>query len=123
MACSPVPGWILWFPSHRHRQLATAGNGDCFRARRTTAGPLQGPTARVDGTGNALLPPLAQGSLNRSASSNLDGLIRAGLAHYRFVAIHPFDDGNGRIARAITDMALAQDENNATRFYTPPNQA
>ncbi len=62
------------------------------------------------------------GSLNRSASSNLDGLIRAGLAHYRFVAIHPFDDGNGRIARAITDMALAQDENNATRCYTLSNR-
>ncbi len=60
--------------------------------------------------------------LNGSESSNLDGLIRAGLAHYRFVAIHPFDDGNGRIARALTDMALAQDEKNATRFYTLSNR-
>ncbi|MCI5145038.1 MAG: Fic family protein [Candidatus Electrothrix sp. AR3] len=44
-----------------------------------------------------------------NGQSSLDGLIRAALAHYRFVAIHPFDDGNGRIARALTDMALAQD--------------
>ncbi len=60
--------------------------------------------------------------LNGSDSSSLDGLIRAGLAHYRLVAIHPFDDGNGRIARALTDMALAQDEKNATRFYTLSNR-
>jgi Fic family protein len=51
-----------------------------------------------------------------------DGLIRAALAHYRFVVIHPFDDGNGRIARALTDMALAQDEGSAIRFYSLSNQ-
>jgi Fic family protein len=45
-----------------------------------------------------------------------DGLIRAGLAHLYFVMIHPFADGNGRIARALTDMALAQDEQNGQRF-------
>jgi len=39
-----------------------------------------------------------------------DGLIRAAVAHLYFVTIHPFDDGNGRLARAIADMALAQDE-------------
>ena len=45
-----------------------------------------------------------------SPPDNLDGLVRAALAHFWFVSIHPFEDGNGRIARAITDMALAQDE-------------
>ncbi|MGE3610459.1 MAG: Fic family protein [Bacteriovoracaceae bacterium] len=49
---------------------------------------------------------------------NLDGLIRAGIAHLWFVTIHPFDDGNGRVARAITDMALAQDENTGVRLYS-----
>lgn len=56
--------------------------------------------------------------LNNSVNSNSDGLLRAALAHYRFVAVHPFDDGNGRIARALTDMALAQDEEISTRFYS-----
>lgn len=51
-----------------------------------------------------------------------DGLIRAALAHYRFVVIHPFDDGNGRIARALTDMALAQNEGSAIRFYSLSNR-
>ena len=52
----------------------------------------------------------------------MDGILRAGLAHLWFVAVHPFDDGNGRIARTITDMALAQDENLATRFYSLSSQ-
>jgi Fic family protein len=51
-----------------------------------------------------------------------DGLIRAGLAHFYFVTIHPFDDGNGRLARALTDMALAQDEKLPTRFYSLSSQ-
>lgn len=48
----------------------------------------------------------------------IDGLLRAGLAHFYFVTIHPFEDGNGRIARALTDMALAQDEKISTRLYS-----
>lgn len=51
-------------------------------------------------------------------STSLDGLIRAAVAHFWFVSIHPFDDGNGRIARAITDMALAQDEKTSLRLYS-----
>ncbi len=54
--------------------------------------------------------------------SQLDGIIRAGLAHIWFVTIHPFDDGNGRIARTLTDMLLARDENNPTRFYSLSSQ-
>jgi len=53
-----------------------------------------------------------------STSKNIDGLIRAGIAHFYFVTIHPFEDGNGRIARALTDMALAQDENSPRRYYS-----
>lgn len=47
----------------------------------------------------------------------LDPLIRAGIAHFWFVTLHPFDDGNGRLTRAITDLALAQAEQQAIRFY------
>lgn len=48
----------------------------------------------------------------------LDGLLRAGIAHIYFVTIHPFEDGNGRVARALTDMALAQDEKISQRYYS-----
>lgn len=47
----------------------------------------------------------------------LDPLLRAGLAHFWFVTLHPFDDGNGRLARAITDLAMAQAEHQAIRCY------
>ena len=49
--------------------------------------------------------------------AGLDPLLRAGIAHLWFVTLHPFDDGNGRLTRAITDMALAQSEPQAIRFY------
>ncbi len=48
----------------------------------------------------------------------IDPLLKAGLAHLWFVTIHPFDDGNGRIARAIGDMALARAERSRQRFYS-----
>jgi Fic family protein len=48
----------------------------------------------------------------------LDPVLKAGVAHLWFVTIHPFDDGNGRIARAIADLALARSENSPQRFYS-----
>jgi Fic family protein len=48
----------------------------------------------------------------------LDPVLRAALAHLWFVTIHPFEDGNGRIARAIADMALARSERSPQRFYS-----
>jgi len=49
---------------------------------------------------------------------DIDPLLIAGLAHLWFVTLHPFDDGNGRIARAIADMALARTEKTGQRFYS-----
>ncbi|MFH2093314.1 MAG: Fic family protein [Pseudomonadota bacterium] len=57
-----------------------------------------------------------------NTEDQLDGIIRAGLAHIWFVTIHPFDDGNGRIARTLTDMLLARDENSPKRFYSLSSQ-
>ncbi|APO84088.1 MULTISPECIES: Fic family protein [Pseudomonas] len=54
---------------------------------------------------------------NSRDSTSLDPLLRAGIAHFWFVTLHPFDDGNGRLTRAITDLALAQGERQAIRFY------
>jgi len=52
----------------------------------------------------------------------LDGIVCAALAHLWFVTIHPFDDGNGRIARALADMTLARSENSPVRFYSLSSQ-
>jgi Fic family protein len=53
-----------------------------------------------------------------NGSVDMDPVLKAGLAHLWFVTIHPFDDGNGRIARAIADMALALSEGSPQRFYS-----
>ena len=54
----------------------------------------------------------------RESRMVMDGILRAGLAHLLFVTIHPFEDGNGRLARTLTDMAMAQDEELQTRHYS-----
>jgi Fic family protein len=48
----------------------------------------------------------------------IDAVLKSALAHLWFVTIHPFDDGNGRIARAIADQTLARSENSPQRFYS-----
>ncbi len=53
-----------------------------------------------------------------NTEEKIDPVIKAALAHLWFVTIHPFEDGNGRIARAIADMALARSENSPQRFYS-----
>ena len=69
------------------------------------------PAARLDAEMTAFLDWF-------NADADMDPVLKAGLAHLWFVTIHPFDDGNGRIARAIADMALARSENSPQRFYS-----
>jgi Fic family protein len=73
---------------------------------------FQAPTAkRLDGEMRTFLEWF-------NANADIDPVLKAGLAHLWFVTIHPFDDGNGRIARAIADMVLARSENSPQRFYS-----
>ena len=51
-------------------------------------------------------------------SQEIDPVIKSGIAHLWFITLHPFDDGNGRIARAISDMQLARSDNSRERFYS-----
>jgi Fic family protein len=69
------------------------------------------PAARLDKETAAFLS-----WANRSG--DIDPVLRAAKAHLWFVTIHPFDDGNGRIARAVADWALARSENSARRYYS-----
>jgi len=52
----------------------------------------------------------------------MDPVLKAAVAHFWFIIIHPFDDGNGRIARAISDLFLARSEKSAERFYSMSSQ-
>ncbi|MGH8510298.1 MAG: Fic family protein [Gammaproteobacteria bacterium] len=57
-----------------------------------------------------------------NAPRSIDPVLKAGIAHFWFVTIHPFEDGNGRIARAIADMALARADGTKERFYSMSSQ-
>ena len=57
-----------------------------------------------------------------NSSPAVDPVFKAGIAHFWFVTIHPFEDGNGRIARAIGDMALSQADGTSDRFYSLSSQ-
>lgn len=57
-----------------------------------------------------------------NTSSALDLVLKSAIAHFWFVTIHPFDDGNGRIARAVADLTLAQSEQSSLRFYSMSSQ-
>lgn len=53
-----------------------------------------------------------------NAQQSTDSVLKAGVAHFWFVTVHPFEDGNGRIARAIADMELARSDGTKDRFYS-----
>ena len=57
-----------------------------------------------------------------NAAPEIDLVVKSALAHFWFVTIHPFEDGNGRIARALADMLLARAEKSAQRFYSLSSQ-
>ncbi len=72
----------------------------------------EAPSAgRINAEMSAFLKWLAE-------DSRLDPVLKAAIANLWFVTIHPFEDGNGRIARAIADMALARSEQSPQRFYS-----
>jgi len=57
-----------------------------------------------------------------NSNEHMDQVLKAAIAHFWFIIIHPFDDGNGRIARAITDLLLARAEDSGERFYSMSSQ-
>ena len=90
-------------------------------------GPMQivsGPVGNERVHYEAPAAPLLNDEMSRiltwanKADDKTDAVLRAALAHLWFVTIHPFDDGNGRIARAIADWQLARSEDSPQRFYS-----
>jgi Fic family protein len=85
------------------------------------SGRLDRPTVHFEAPPREGLEAQLDAFLTWFASSRnevtLDPLLRAGVAHFWFVTLHPFDDGNGRLTRALTDLALAQAQPQAIRFH------
>ena len=98
--------------------------------RDNSNGPMQvvsGPIGRETVHYEAPAAPTLDGEMSSffawfNAEAAIDPVLKAALAHLWFVTVHPFDDGNGRIARAIADMALARSEQSPRRFYSMSSQ-
>jgi len=100
-----------------------AWRDDQYGPMQVVSGPLGNETVHFEA------PPAAQIAAEMStfldwynAEVGMDEVLKAGIAHLWFVTIHPFDDGNGRIARAIAEMTLARSENSSQRFYSLSSQ-
>jgi Fic family protein len=116
-------GWhAALFPTGRSgmRRIRTgAWRDDSEGPMQVVSGPLRREHVHYEAPKAALLDREMKSFLDWfEGDKKIDPVLRAGLAHLWFVTIHPFDDGNGRIARAIADMALARSENSPRRFYS-----
>ena len=116
--------WHRWlFPSDDSLTvrplLIGALRGD--EPMQVVSGRLDRPTVHFEAPPRAWLeqqlPDFLDWFEKSRSDASLDPLLRAGIAHFWFVTLHPFDDGNGRLTRAITDLALAQGEHQTIRFY------
>lgn len=116
-------GWqAALFPtgySGMHK-IKVGGLRDSLEPMRVLSGPIgrekvhfeAPPSDRLEGEMRQFL------SWWEESKGQVEGIIRAAIAHLWFVTVHPFDDGNGRIARVLTDMALAQDDKQRVRYFT-----
>lgn len=116
-------GWhSALFPAGQSgmRTIHTGGwRNDRMGPMQVVSGPIGRERVHFEAPPAARIPEEMTAFLNWfNTNSDMDWVIKAGLAHLWFVTLHPFDDGNGRIARAIGDMSLARSENSPQRFYS-----
>lgn len=121
-----MKGWqAALFPSgHSGLRKITAGDwrDDALGPMQVVSNTARGEHVHFEAPPAERLPAEMDQFLTWFEAKAPNSLIRAGLAHLWFVTIHPFDDGNGRVARAIADQALAQLENSPQRFYSMSSQ-
>lgn len=110
------------FPTGRStmsRIRAGAWRDDSLGPMQVVSGPIGREHVHYEAPAAARIPAEMAAFLKWFNTKNeADWVLKAALAHLWFVSVHPFDDGNGRIARAIADMALARSEQTAERFYS-----
>ncbi len=111
---------LLFPPADSGLQQAAVG---CLRddaPMQVVSGRMDRPRVHFEAPPRAGLEAEVQRFLDwfNDPADELDPILRAGVAHLWFVTLHPFEDGNGRIARAITDRALAQAEQETIRLYS-----
>ena len=120
-------GWqASLFPSGRSGlRRITVGDwrGDSAGPMQIVSGPIGRERVHFEAPPAAKVAQEIQSFLEWfNAPSGIDDVLKAGLSHFWFVTIHPFDDGNGRISRAIADMSLARSEGSPQRCYSMSSQ-
>ena len=116
-------GWhAALFPtgySGRTRITVAAWRTDASGPMQVVSGPVGREKVHFEAPPAATLPAQTQAFFDWFEAAPVgDAIIKAGLAHLWLVTLHPFDDGNGRISRAVGDMALARAEGTHQRFYS-----
>ena len=116
-------GWhAALFPTGRsgmHRIAVGAWRDDSVSPMQVVSGPVGRERVHFEAPGAARLDEEMRRFLEwYEGGATTEPVLKAALAHLWFVTIHPFDDGNGRIARAIADMSLARSEGSPERFYS-----
>lgn len=116
-------GWhAALFPTGRSGLLKISVGGwrnDAHGPMQVVSGPMGKETVHYQAPPAAEVPAHMAAFLTWfNAPHAIEPVLKAALAHLWFVTIHPFDDGNGRIARAIADLQLSRSENDAQRFYS-----
>ena len=116
-------GWhAALFPTGRsgmRRIIVGAWRDDAHGPMQVVSGPLGKEEVHYEAPHAPLLEhEMAQFLAWANETDPTDAVLKAALAHLWFVTIHPFDDGNGRIARAIADWQLARSEHSTQRFYS-----
>ncbi|HUW87676.1 MAG TPA: Fic family protein [Candidatus Paceibacterota bacterium] len=92
---------------------------DAAGPMQVVSGPMGREKAHYEAPPAELVPKEMSNFLNWfNEDQDLDLFVKSGLAHLWFVTIHPFEDGNGRVGRAVCDMILARSEQSAQRFYS-----
>ncbi|MCB1021962.1 MAG: Fic family protein [Acidobacteria bacterium] len=116
-------GWhAALFPTGRSgitKVRVGAWRDDAYGPMQVVSGPIGRETVHYEAPkAERLGPEMAAFTRWFNGADEADPVLKAALAHLWFVTLHPFDDGNGRIARAIADMQLARSEGTAQRFYS-----
>jgi len=120
-------GWhTLLFPAGRsgmHRITVGAWRDDRTAPMQVVSGPVGRERVHFEAPAAERLEDEMRQFLEWfNGDTTTEPVLKAALAHLRFVTIHPFDDGNGRMGRAIADMALARSEGSSRRFYSMSGQ-
>jgi Fic family protein len=116
-------GWhAALFPTGRsgmHKITVGAWRDDSSGPMQVVSGAIGKERVHYEAPPAAKLPGEMKAFLDWfETNDDTDPVLRAAIAHLWFVTIHPFDDGNGRIARAIADMALTRSDRSSQRFYS-----